>query len=135
MINDAGCMRDIGIKTTLDLEGNTQHTGLYGMEVILDCHGCNGNLFCKFHINRYFKGLVKVIDMQAAEQYFYREPTGLGAVQFILTSNITIHCHNELKRVYVNIFSCKEFSAFKAKQYTHNFFTPNKISERTVIRV
>ena len=135
MINDAGCMRQIGIKETKDLDGNIQYSGIYGMEVILDCYGCNRKLFYKKHLKRYFKGLVEEIDMQAADRYFFRESTGLCAIQFIETSNITVHCHNKLKRLYVNIFSCKEFDAYDAKIYTDDFFSPRRIDERTVLRI
>ncbi len=62
------------------------------------------------------------------------ETKGTSAIQFILTSNITIHCLDLLGRVYVNIFSCKEFNAYDAKAYTQDFFEVGRISERTVIR-
>lgn len=135
MINDAGCMREIGIKTTIDLDGGKHHSGIYGMELILDCHDCNRKFFYKKYLKRYFKGLVEAIDMQAADQYFYKEPTGLCAIQFILTSNITVHCHNGLKRLYVNVFSCKEFDAHKAKSYTQDFFEVRRVDDRVVLRI
>ena len=134
MINDAGCMREIGITTTIDTDGKKHNTGIYGMEAVLDCHHCNTKLFTRKHLRRYFKGLVEILEMQAADLHFYNEPGGLGAVQFILTSNITVHCVNKLERVYINIFSCKEFDAYKAKDYTQNFFEVNQISAQTVLR-
>ena len=133
MINDAGCMREVGIKETT-VDGETQYSGIYGMEVILDCYGCDTKLFTRKHLKRFFKGLIEKIEMQAGDQYFYKEPTGLCAIQFILTSNITVHCHVKLKQLYVNIFSCKEFNAFDATRYTDEFFKPYRIDDRTVLR-
>ncbi len=59
---------------------------------------------------------------------------GTTAVQFILTSNITIHTLDILKNVYVNIFSCKEFDASKAEEFTKNWFKGEVISSHLIVR-
>lgn len=148
MINDAGCMREIGITTVKDLEGEESYGGIYGMEAIIDCYECDPKLFHRKYIRKYFKGLVKLLDMQAGDMHFWDdvgvpkaekqtrpETKGTSAIQFILTSNITIHCLDILERVYVNIFSCKEFSGYDAEMYTRHFFNANRTSCKTVMRV
>lgn len=148
MINDCGVMREIGLTTVKDLEGDKSYGGIYGMEVIIDCYECDAKLFNRKYIRKYFKGLVKLLDMQAGDLHFWDdvgvpkadkqtrpETKGTSAIQFILTSNITIHCLDILARVYVNIFSCKEFSGYKATQYTKDFFKANRIGSKTVMRV
>lgn len=47
---------------------------------------------------------------------------GTTAVQFILTSNITIHTLDLLKNVYINIFSCKDFDTNIAAQFSAEWF-------------
>lgn len=148
MINDCGVMREIGLTVVKDLDGDESYGGIYGMEVIIDCYECDAKLFHRKYIRKYFKGLVELLDMQAGDLYFWddvgvpkeekqtkAETKGMSAIQFILTSNITIHCLDILERVYVNIFSCKEFSDYKATQYTKDFFKANRIGSKTVMRV
>ena len=147
-INDAGCMREIGLVVTKDLEDDKHVKGIYGMEVIIDCYDCNTKLFHRKYLRKYFKGLVKLLDMKAGDLHFWDdvgvpkdkkqtkpETKGTSAIQFILTSNITVHCLDILGRVYVNIFSCKEFSAFKATQYTQAFFEAARVGDKTVLRI
>ena len=133
----SGSEFEIGLTTTKDLDGEKVIGGIYGMEAVIDCYYCNPKLFTREHLRKYFKSLVKRIDMQAEELFFWDNNVAdeLMAVQFIITSNITVHCLHKLERVYVNIFSCKEFNAHDAMQYTQNFFEARKISEKTVLRI
>jgi S-adenosylmethionine/arginine decarboxylase-like enzyme len=57
---------------------------------------------------------------------------GMSGVQFITTSNITVHTLDILEAVYVNIFSCKEFDASLAELFTKKFFGATE-SKATVI--
>ena len=94
----------------------------YGVELILDMHGCDSSTFTRESIGRYFKRLCELIDMKREALYFWDDigvpeeerqtlphTQGTSAVQFILTSSIIIHTLDQLAAVYVNIFSCKEF--------------------------
>jgi S-adenosylmethionine/arginine decarboxylase-like enzyme len=107
----------------------------YGKELILDLHLCNTDKFNRKSLRNYFKQLCLIIDMQRAKLVFWDDygvsedekqtlphTTGTSAVQFILTSNITIHTLDILQRVYVNIFSCKEFDDEKARDFTELYF-------------
>ena len=47
---------------------------------------------------------------------------GTTAIQFILTSNITIHTLDILGEVYVNLFSCKDYDIKSAQDFTLRFF-------------
>lgn len=148
MTNDTGVMREIGLTVVKDLDGAESYGGIYGMEAIIDCYGCDAKLFSRKQIRQYFKMLVKLLDMQAGDLYFWDdvgvpkaekqtrpETKGTSAIQFILTSNITIHCLDILERVYVNIFSCKGFSAHDAEKFTREFFWANRSSCKTVLRI
>lgn len=117
----------------------------YGKELILDLHGCNVDLFNREDIGRYFEGLCDLIGMEPCERHFWDDLhtpaaeketethlVGTSAVQFIKTSNITIHTLDLLKQVYVNIFSCKHFDEHDALRYTNHFFG-GKIIDYTII--
>ncbi len=119
----------------------------YGIELVLDLHECNPELFTKYLINRFFKKLCKEIDMEACKVCFWAYKTkeefdeapphlkGISAVQFISTSNITIHALHDLKAVYLNIFSCKEFDTFKAVTFCVEYFEcKTLINSNTIYR-
>lgn len=107
----------------------------YGKELIIDLHECNPDKFTRHHINKFFKSLCKKIDMVPCKlcwwdykgypEEFKNAPPhlkGITAVQFISTSNITIHALNDLKTVYLNIFSCKDFDVIKATHFCSGYF-------------
>jgi S-adenosylmethionine/arginine decarboxylase-like enzyme len=60
---------------------------------------------------------------------------GTTAVQFILTSNITIHTLDILKNVYINIFSCKDFDAKVAENFSKEWFKGEVVSSNLIKRL
>lgn len=107
----------------------------YGFELILDLHGCDGGTFNRESLDGYFEKICKAIDMVKCERYWWDDvgaeeeerqtsphTKGTSAVQFILTSTIVVHTLDELKAVYVNIFSCKEFDKEIAEKITREWF-------------
>ena len=121
----------------------------YGKELILDLHDCNEHMFQRKYIKIYFKELCELIDMKRAKLVFWDDvgisekekqtevhTKGTSAVQFILTSNITLHTLDILQRVYVNIFSCKDFDSIIARDFTVRFFNCKTIKQSlTIIRI
>ncbi len=108
---------------------------MYGKELILDLHNCDSELFTRKIIDLYFKELCKLINMKPEQVYWWDDDgvpekekqtqahtKGTTAIQFILTSNITIHTLDILESVYVNIFSCKDFDSDKATDFTEKYF-------------
>ena len=94
----------------------------YGKELILDLQGCDVSTFTRKSIRDFFKELCTLIDMErcklswwddygvpSAERETEPHLKGTSAIQFIRTSNITIHTLEILKCVYLNVFSCKDF--------------------------
>ena len=107
----------------------------YGFELILDLHDCDAATFNRQSIEAYFVKLCDAIDMKRCELYFWDDEglpeeerqtsphtKGTSAVQFILTSNITIHTLDLLKAVYVNIFSCKPYDKDVTEKLTREWF-------------
>ena len=118
---------------------------MYGLELILDLHDCNKDKFNRKSIELYFTKLCNLIDMQKCVVHFWDDvgvlpeeqqtdphTKGTSAVCFILTSTITIHTLDLLGKVYVNIFSCKEFDPKVAEEFTREWFE-GEVSKSTFI--
>lgn len=130
----------------LNQKGGAQKMKDYGKELILDLHGCNIKSFNRKTIKKFFRELCKEIKMTRCDLHFWDDldvPTdekqtsphtkGISAVQFILTSNITIHTLDLLGNIYINIFSCKNFNVRDAESVCRRFFK-GKIVNKQVIR-
>jgi len=107
----------------------------YGKELILDIHKCDSSTFTRKSIRNFFKELCDLIEMKRSRLVWWddwgvpqeeqeTEPhlKGISAVQFIETSNIVIHTLDILESVYLNIFSCKDFDANVAKEFSQEWF-------------
>ena len=81
----------------------------YGVELILDLHGCDPSTFNRESIGAYFERLCVLIDMKREALHFWDDigvseedkqtsphTQGTSAVQFILTSSIVIHTLDQL---------------------------------------
>ena len=123
---------------------------MYGKELILDIHNCNcdSGEFSRGNIKRFMKQLCLMINMERhdlcfwdykgqPEEYAKAPPhlKGTSAVQFISTSNITIHTLDEMRRVYLNIFSCKSFKSSVVKEVALNFFGGEIVNATAITRV
>ena len=120
----------------------------YGKELILDLHNCNPKKFNRKDIETYFTILCDNIDMEKCELFFWddvdvpenekqTEPhlKGTSAVQFIMTSNITIHTLDLLGKVYLNIFSCKDFRSSIVKEFSELWFEGEIVNAVAVTRI
>ena len=120
----------------------------YGKELILDLHYCNPEKFTRTYIRKYFIGLCKLIEMERCDTHFWdykgeseeydKAPDhlkGTSAIQFISTSNITIHTLDILRRVYLNIFSCKDFDENVAIEFSKSWFEGSIKNNKLIRRV
>jgi len=114
----------------------------YGRELILDVHDADTARFTREHIEKYLEHLCdEILEMTRRKCYFWDErsenpmTSGLSAVQFIITSSITIHVLDKLGNVHVNIFSCKEFPVHSASAYTVDFFKGSLVGFRDIKRL
>ena len=107
----------------------------YGMELVADLHDCNHTLFTRLGLTEFFELFCALLDMKRGPLHFWdykgadrmksRAPPhlkGTTAVQFIYTSNITVHTLDDLRRVYLNVFSCREFDAHRALGFCNQYF-------------
>jgi len=114
----------------------------YGKELILDLHECNTDIFNKEGIQNFFDELCGLIDMVQRDVHWWEEGepnephlVGTSAVQFIQPSNIVIHTLPVLKRVYLNIFSCKDFDADEAIRFCYEYFDGVVINSHIIDRI
>lgn len=120
----------------------------FGKELIIDLHDCDSNLFNRSTLLLFFKELCKLIDMKREDLHFWdyegkpeeyeKAPVhlkGISAIQFIQTSNITVHTLDILKKIYINIFSCKDFSTAKALAFCEKFFGGKAVRMREFERI
>ena len=126
----------------------SKKSSAYGFELIMDLHGCDISKFNRTSLRKYFSMLCKAINMKRCELYFWDDigvpareketlphTKGTSAVQFILTSNITIHTLDLLKAAYINIFSCKVFDKKIAGKITREWFGAKKCRTHFIERI
>ncbi len=120
----------------------------YGMELILDLHNCNVKCFTRPQINSFFTDVCNETGMQKCEQYWWDDlrseehekqadpqTTGTSAVQFILTSNITVHTLDKLDKIFINFFSCKFFKKSIVEQLAKDYFEGEIINSILLTRI
>lgn len=120
----------------------------YGKELIIDLHNCDSSTFTRKSIRKYFKLLCEKIEMKPEKlcwwddfgiepefQQTQAQTKGTTAVQFILTSNITIHTLDLLKNVYINIFSCKDFDTDVARRFSEEWFNGKVVNSHIIERI
>ena len=120
----------------------------YGYELIMDLHDCDASTFNRKSLRAYFKKLCEAIDMQRCKLCFWDDigvpeeerqtsphTKGTSAVQFILTSNITIHTLDLMEAVYVNIFSCKPYDKDVAELITKEWFGAKECRSTFIERI
>ena len=107
---------------------------VYGYSSTLDASGCDSTKFTRKNIEAFFIALCEAIDMERADLHFwdYEDPAeyaaapphlkGTSAVQFIMTSTITLHALDELGTVFIDLFSCKFYEPAVAKKVVDEFF-------------
>ena len=119
----------------------------YGKELILDLHNCDVIKFTRRSLRGYFKLLCKKIDMMPhrlcwwddvgvpeGERQTDPKTKGTSAVQFIMESNVTVHTLDLLGKVFVNIFSCKDFDVKVAAKFTKRWFGGRVVSSHVIER-
>jgi len=119
---------------------------VYGHELIVDLHNCSTEKFNREGIKTFMDKLCSLIDMEQEalhfwdfedeEEYNAQPPhlKGTSAVQFIKTSDIVIHALDDMKRVYLNIFSCKKFNNVIALAFIADYFEGEAIHSSFIER-
>lgn len=114
--------------------------GAAGKELILDVFCCDPLTMTKESLDNFFVQLCELIDMERTELFYWEYDgtvehlKGLSAVQFIKTSNITVHTFDKDEKVSVNLFSCKDFNELGAEMFIQKYFKGLIKQSTTIIR-
>lgn len=119
----------------------------YGQHLILDIHHCNIEHFNRKGLKRFYKLLCNLIDMEREKLVFWdyfwsplakrKAPAhlkGTSAVQFISTSTVVIHTLEDLRRVYLDVFSCKEYDAELVIGLAEAYFQGTVVNQTSIQR-
>lgn len=119
----------------------------YGKHLVLDLYNCDTSKFNRKALLLFLSDLCRVIDMKpekltwwddvgVKKEFRQTEPhtKGTTVVQFILTSNITIHTKDILESVNLDVFSCKNFDSRKAVHYAKRFFDGKVVQSKVIWR-
>lgn len=117
----------------------------YGTELILDIHECITK-FDRKTIAEFMRLLCKKLKMKRADLHFwdYEDPeekeaapdhlAGTSAIQFITTSNVTIHTLDKLHVVYLNIFTCAELNPKTVEKFCHEYWQGTIVNSQLIER-
>ncbi len=111
-----------------------------GQLTIIDLKECDKKLVrSKEKLQVFLIKLCKVIDMKSygkpiIKRFGKGNLRGYTGLQLIETSNIVVHLDEHENKVFIDIFSCNDFDAIKAKQFSEQFFNANNAVIKTIIR-
>ena len=117
----------------------------YGQELVLDLHDVDPEKIHVKALKHFAAALCDEIGMKKGPQFEwgaekqlgkFENPKydGISVVQFLYESSIVIHCIDELGKVFINVFSCKEFSAEMAKSFSIEYWGGKVVSEHNIVR-
>lgn len=107
---------------------------------MLDCHKCLAPAIRnKYVINQFTRDLVDKIDMipYGSPQIVHfgsGNKAGFTMLQLIETSNICAHFVEETDDMYLDVFSCKDFSPRQVTEVVDKYFRPMVVRPNFVIR-
>lgn len=100
----------------------------WGKTLSLDLFGVNRERITSCdYITTFIKVLVKKAGMVChgpcyCERFGEGNLNGISALQFIETSSVTVHCDEVENRVFIDLFSCKDFDDQDIVQFCLYFF-------------
>ncbi len=108
---------------------------VYGKELIMDIHDCDPGMFTRKALRKYLKQVCAIMKMERADLQWwdyhgqkkeYKEAPdhlkGTSLVQFISTSDIVIHTLDVYKKMFINLFSCKDYDSEQVRKFTVKYF-------------
>ena len=121
----------------------------YGQEAIFDIHNVSAEFFTKKTIRKFAEKLCDEISMRRGPNYLWGEDKeehknnkgegaikadGISCIQFLYSSSITMHCLDEISKVFINIFSCNKFDFDKAKKFIEDNINGNIVEQHNIVR-
>ncbi|MBU1501907.1 MAG: S-adenosylmethionine decarboxylase [Nanoarchaeota archaeon] len=113
---------------------------MQGQLTIINLNGCDKILVRdKVTLARYGQELCKIINMNPqgnpiVKRYGKGKLRGYTLVQLIETSSIVVHLDEHENKVFIDIFSCKNFDPSKVKDFSKGYFKAKKSELKTIMR-
>ncbi len=120
---------------------------LYGYSSVLDVVDCDPATFTRESIETFLVTLCHAIDMEREDLHFWDyedDPKGyaaapahlrgVSAVQFIKTSTIVVHTLDDLRVMFIDLFSCKEYDPHTVRALVESHFKGTMRSFKTFAR-
>ncbi len=112
---------------------------VYGRECVVDLCNCNPGRFHRESLKEFFETLCdNILEMERHDLHFWDDvgvlpderqvdpkKKGTSAVQFIMYSTVVVHCLDDLRTVFLNVFSCKDFDADAVERFACEHFEGN----------
>ncbi|MFY9462123.1 MAG: S-adenosylmethionine decarboxylase [Candidatus Sungiibacteriota bacterium] len=119
----------------------------YGIELVLDLHGCNLEHvakdlrhFAKNNLEKFFTEICRITRMKRhGKPMWWIDDSGtphlhgISAVQFVETSDIVCHVLPVLGAVYLNIFTCKQFRPEAVVKFCKKYWRAKSVATQKVI--
>jgi len=111
----------------------------YGKHVLHRSEFCNHNLLDKKSICEFIIELCDKIEMVRfgdpfVERFGNGDELGISAVQLIETSAITIHTNDKERELYLDVFSCKDYSSEVVVECVKKWFDPKISNQKAIYR-
>lgn len=130
----------------------------YGKELILDLVNCNPEKFNRKDFRNFYDQLCDILGVEKGPVHFWdyngfwynaycwlfeRESLkknapphlkGTSAVQFIMTSSLVIHALDDLKTLYINVFSCDDFRNIIVSNFIRDYFEGKIVANHNLLR-
>lgn len=116
------------------------HMKPWGKSISLDLNNCDLEKISNPEtIQTYVNSVIKEINMVAhgpchIERFGAGNLEGYSAMQFIETSSITVHCDEPELRVFIDIFSCKDFDEKIVENFSSEYFEGEITNSSVLIR-
>lgn len=114
----------------------------FGFESIFDIYECDYEILTsESELKKFVLSLAATIEMKTygdpiMKRFGHgREDTlGYTVIQLIETSSITLHVSEAGRSVFLNVFSCIDFSHAKVKEFSEGFLRGKSLNDNRVIR-
>lgn len=108
----------------------------FGPHLTVDGIGCSSkDLSSMSFIYKFLDDCPKKIHMtKITEPYIVKIPAGFAGMVLIAESHISVHTNPKKKKIYVDIFSCKDFDKSKALKYIVAYFKPKQYQSDLISR-
>jgi S-adenosylmethionine/arginine decarboxylase-like enzyme len=123
-----------------------QDKEFYGTSLLLSFHDVPANVFKNEFIKPFLEALVDSINMTKGP-YFewgsdknendnpHPKAEGISAVQFLEESAVVGHFLDEIEKVYLDIFSCKEFDTYEAIIFCQKKLGGKLVQHQVITRI